>query len=286
MREFQTEQEFIELLSHFNLGEKVIEDFRQLFRKGVSGDGDSLVKIAEFFHEAVIYQNAFAFYMLAAKMQQPEALYMLGNYAYEGLVEKENNRKAFTYYEQAAELGHADAMNNLADMYLNGEGIGQDDRLALYWFEKAAEQGVVEAMFTLGIMYEQGLGMPINYEQALSYYKEAASGGDLEAMYRVGTIYMTPLLHVEQDLSIALHYFKQAAQEEHLDSVFNLGYMYENGVGVEVDGEQALMYYEIAADYDDISAIQAIIRLYLEGKVIQRDDLMAQRWKRRLKFEG
>lgn len=99
MREFQTEQEFIELLSHFNLGEEVTENFKQLFRKGISGDSDSLVVIAEFFHEAVLYQNAFAFYMLAAKYHQPEALYMLGNYAYEGLVEKENNRKAFTYYE-------------------------------------------------------------------------------------------------------------------------------------------------------------------------------------------
>ena len=57
MRKFDNEAEFIELLSHFKLGEEVIEQFRQDFRKGMNGDIDSLMIIAEFFHEAIMYQN-------------------------------------------------------------------------------------------------------------------------------------------------------------------------------------------------------------------------------------
>ena len=136
MRKLDSEVKFIEYLSQFNLGEDVMEQFRQDFCKGMNGDTDSLIGIASFFHEAMMYKNAYDFYKLAANYQHPEALYMLGNYAYEGLVENESNRKAFLYYEHAAGLGHADAMNNLADMFLNGEGTGVDEKLALYGLKR------------------------------------------------------------------------------------------------------------------------------------------------------
>ena len=67
MRKFDNESEFIEFLSHLKLGEDVIEQFRQDFRKGLDGDIDSLMIIAEFFHEAMMYENAYVFYKLGAK---------------------------------------------------------------------------------------------------------------------------------------------------------------------------------------------------------------------------
>ena len=79
-------------------------------------------------------------------------------------------------------------------------------------------------------------------------------------------------------------YFEMAADADHIDALYNLGYMYENGIGVEVDAKAAIYYYETAADFDDIAAIQALIRIYSEGKIVERDDLMAQRWRRKLKF--
>ena len=94
MQKLDNEAKFIELISQFDLGEEVLEQFRRDFCKGMNGDVDCLVGIAAFFHGAMMYQQAYYFYQLAANYQHPEALYMLGNYAYEGLVEKEKTTGA------------------------------------------------------------------------------------------------------------------------------------------------------------------------------------------------
>lgn len=96
---------------------------------------------------------------------------------------------------------------------------------------------------------------------------------------------MTPLLNIKKDMAKAVEYFEMAAEELHIDSLYNLGYLYEHGIGVEQDGTKAISYYEKAAQYDDVSSIQALIRIYNEGTIIQRNDLIAQTWKRKLNFE-
>jgi uncharacterized protein len=278
-----TEVELEQLLQACELSPAIIKIFIQDYYQGMQGDNEKLVSIASFFHEAMMYEEAYYFYHQAAKSQHPAAIYMLGNYAYEGLVDEEDEAQAFQHYERAANLGHADAMNNLADMYLNGESTEQDEQLALKWFEKAAELGVLEAMFTLGIMYEQGLGVEEDEQIAFNYYESAALGGDREALFRLGTIYFTPLLNVPQNMEKAIYYFELAAEQEQIDSIYNLAYIYEQGMFSEVNGEKAVYYYQLAAELDDVTAIHALIRLYSEGSIIPKNEVMAKKWSNYLK---
>ena len=278
-----TEVELEQLLQAYELSPTLIKTFIQDYHLGMQGDNEKLVSIAAFFHGAMLYEEAYFFYQLAAKLQHPEAIYMLGNYAYEGLVDEEDEAQAFHHYERAANLGHADAMNNLADMYLNGESIEQDEQLALEWFEKAAEKGVLEAMFTLGIMYEQGLGVDVDEQSAFNYYESAALGGDSEALFRLGTIYFTPLLNVSQNIEKAIYYFELAAEQEQIDSIYNLAYIYEQGMSGEVNGDKAVYYYQLAAELDDVTAVHALIRLYSEGVIIPKNEVMAKKWSNYLK---
>lgn len=282
MRILESENEFLQIIKQLDLSVKETEHLKGKYKNTKNGQLNDLLELAYFFHEYSLLDEAQELFRKAADLECAEALYMLGNYAFEGLVDPEDENEAFLYYEKAAHLGYPDAMNNLADMYLNGEAVVVDEKLALLWFGKAADLGVVEAMFTLGMMFEQGIGVAIDEQQALHFYRMSAAGGDLDAIYRMGMIYMTPLLNERKDMKRAIEFFIIAGEKGHVDALYNLGYIYEFGIGVDIDGHLALQKYKEAGELGDVASIEAVIRLYKEGTLIMRDEIMAQKWKRML----
>jgi len=129
------------------------------------------------------YQEAFSWYMKAAKQGVPGAQLFAGeSYEYGEGVEQ-NLSEALNWYRAAADQGNTDAMVSAAKIlgalvanftYQPDEEMFQE---AFHWLSKAVEAGNLEAHFFLAVMYLDGLGVQQNDKLAYEYLKLAADAG-------------------------------------------------------------------------------------------------------------
>ena len=142
--------------------------------------------------------------------------------------------------------GNAEAQFELADLYMQSEH-DDDITLAEEWALKAAENGQIEAMYWLGEGYtvyakelreEDPEESKAHFE--LAYYwlskanieKHPAATLELAGFYRRGDV-------VEKDEVKSVALVKQAAELGDVQAMRDLAFIYENGMGVEANEEQA-----------------------------------------------
>ena len=142
--------------------------------------------------------------------------------------------------------GNAEAQFELADLYMQSEH-DDDITLAEEWALKAAENGQIEAMYWLGEGYtvyakelreEDPEESKAHFE--LAYYwlskanieKHPAATLELAAYCRRGDI-----VDKNEVKSVAL--VKQAAELGDVQAMRDLAFIYENGMGTELNEEQA-----------------------------------------------
>ncbi len=142
--------------------------------------------------------------------------------------------------------GNAEAQFELADLYMQSEH-DDDITLAEEWALKAAENGQVEAMYWLGEGYtvyakelreEDPEESKAHFE--LAYYwlskanieKHPAATLELAGYYRRGDV-------VEKDEVKSVALVKQAAELGDVQAMRDLAFIYENGMGTELNEEQA-----------------------------------------------
>ncbi len=77
---------------------------------------------------------------------QLASMYYLG----EGV--EQNFNQAFAWYQLAAEQGDAKAQYSLGNLYLLGEGTQIDKKQAMYWYQKSSEQGFTRAQSRLNTL--------------------------------------------------------------------------------------------------------------------------------------
>ena len=140
--------------------------------------------------------------------------------------------------QRAAENGSADAALALGNRYFHGAGVGKDLSLALGWWERAANLNSPQAAYNLGVAYANGYGARKNIEQAQAAFATAARQDYAKAFLALGILRLQSAESNEQ-LKDAGDYFRQAAERGNLPARENLALMYENGIGFEIDDEQA-----------------------------------------------
>ncbi|WP_235988986.1 tetratricopeptide repeat protein [Aquibacillus kalidii] len=82
------------------------------------------------------------------------------------------------------------------------------------------------------------------------YKKEAAEKGHADALNNYADMYLRGE-YVEKNEERALELFKKAADKGVPESMYTLGYMYENGVGTEVDMVESKVY-RVRPSYPDL----------------------------------
>lgn len=93
----------------------------------------------------------------------------------------EKNEEAFEYYLKAARQGDAEAQFYLGLCYNYGDGVEKDLSEAVVWFRKAAHQGLAQAQFNLGLCYYNGNGVEKNLSEAVKWFRKAAVQGLVKA---------------------------------------------------------------------------------------------------------
>ena len=110
-----------------------------------------------------------------------------------------------------AEAGDAMAQLNLGAAYDNGIGVEQSLELALHWYQRAAEQGLAEAQYNLAHLLVESELSPA---MAAEWMAKAAAQGMLDAQFLMGVIYAEGI-GVEQNREQGIVWLRRAIEAGH-----------------------------------------------------------------------
>jgi hypothetical protein len=96
-----------------------------------------------------------------------------------------------------------------------------------------------------------------DYKSALAAWLPMASEGDAKAQNYVGEIYEKGL-GLETDYQQAAYWYEKSAAQSYARAQINLGLLYENGHGVERNLAKALEYYRIASGVSDDAVLLSV----------------------------
>jgi TPR repeat protein len=225
-----------------------------------------------------------------ANFGEARAKFELGEIYQRGYGVPQDYKKAVDWYRKAAEQGHSDGQLGLARMYSNGWGVPKEEAEALKWYRKAAENGNLHAQYDLSSMYVGGHGVRKDFDRGIEWFLKAAKtgeygvggncifrepvavrklairaeNGDVQAMHELAYGYLVGRELLKKNLEEAVKWFLKAAEKGHSRSQSYLGVLYESGHGVPQSDSEAVKWYRMAAEQEDVIARKAIDRL--QGK--------------------
>lgn len=114
----------------------------------------------------------------AAKMQEPDALFLLAEMNFFGnFTHPRNYKEAFYNYNNLASLnGNASAQHMVGFMHATGIGgaVEQDQAKALMYHTFSALDGNTKSQMTIAYRHHSGIGTPRNCNEAAYWYKHVA----------------------------------------------------------------------------------------------------------------
>lgn len=187
------------------------------------------------------FSEAFKYYELASKQNDPIALNNLGSLYFSGIGTKQNIQTAMVLFEKAAELGNDNAALNLAFIYLSG---GKKDSIrnqkAFEYFQKAEKEGNKIARFMLGYAHLRGFMTPKDYRTAFKLIQSSAGG------------------------------------EARIDEAqLVLAEMYTEGTGTVQNYQKAIGAYRAAVGQGNLEAVMTLAEIYAQGKICPPNPIMA-----------
>lgn len=132
-----------------------------------------------------------------------------------------------------------------------------------------AKAGDVDAQFRTANAYDSGRGAPRDGKEAMRWYTAAAEQGHAEAQNSVGSG-----LQADKKFAEARIWYERAAAQNHALATNNLAYLYDLGLGVKQDRQQAFHFYSQAADLAWAEAMWNLANMYGAGQLGQPPDLL------------
>jgi len=109
-----------------------------------------------------------------------------------------------------------------------------------------------------------------NLSLAVKEFRAAAETNDANCQYNLALMYERGI-GVAKDEQEARAWYRKAAEQGNSNAQFNLGVLYENGHGGDVDFAQANQWYRKAAVQGDALAIGNLGMLYIRGNGVKVD---------------
>ncbi len=158
---------------------------------------------------------------------------------------------ALFWYEKAAEAGDieaaASAISSDAFTYFLGSedgSIKEDDAVALSFFKKAAEYGDPYAINMMVAFYTYGFGVEQDSAKALELASQLADQGNAEALYTMEenayAYYTGSSEGIEKNFGTSFQYYLKLTEYGNERAMYNVGLLYEYGLGVSPDHEEAV----------------------------------------------
>ena len=142
-------------------------------------------------------------------------------------------------------------------------------------FRRLDQKNDPNGAFGLGVMHQFGYGsVKRDYNVALSYYLKAAKSNIPGAIHNIGYLYQHGL-GVQVDLIKAASWYERSADLGFSTSQHDLAFMYETGLGVKTDLFKAFALYKKSAAAGEPKSMLSLGAMYANGSGVKRDDLMA-----------
>ena len=103
---------------------------------------------------------------------------------------------------------------------------------------------------------------------AVKEFRAAAEAGNADAQFNMALMYERGI-GVSKDEQEAVVWYQKSAKQDNSNAQFNLAVMYENGRGTTVDYYQAHLWYRKAAVHGDGLAIGNLGMLYIRGQGVK-----------------
>lgn len=109
----------------------------------------------------------------------------------------------------------------------------------------------------------------------------AAQAGSAEDMYATGQMYDLGM-GVSKDRNQALHWYRAASKAQHPEAAYQLGYAFYWGRGVKKNLNEAFSWFSLAAEYGSRAAIPYLAKMNALGQGTKQNKQAAKRWGRYL----
>ncbi|KAF9976052.1 hypothetical protein BGZ73_009211 [Actinomortierella ambigua] len=206
-------------------------DLFQLKQKAEQNDANAQFELAERCERGAdddSLEDAFFWYLRAARQKHPKAQYRLGEIYLRGSsTTPKSYAVAALWIHRAALLGLADAQFSLALIYVRGHGVEKSDIVATDWCQQAAQQGHCLAQQLLADMFRKGQGFVRSYPDAVAWYTKAAEQGDPNAQFKLGMMIKNGQGVSERDDAGAVPWLENAAAQNHEAAISVLQSMYK-----------------------------------------------------------
>ncbi|MFI3252143.1 MAG: SEL1-like repeat protein [bacterium] len=175
-----------------------------------------------------------------------EAQAEYANYLYNGIIVEKNEEKAIEYYKNAASKGDIESNYMLGYFYENGIGIKEDKVKASASYSTASTANHIKAKIRLAHFYENGIGVRANPSTAKSLLTAASKLGSEEATLKLQVMILNSKLSRPNEITQALEFLMKDIETNNI-AQFELGVCYLEGIGVEVDLDEAIRLLTLAA---------------------------------------
>jgi len=237
-----------------------------------------------------------------------DAQYNLGSAYMLGDGVPEDKPEGFKWFKKAAEEGSAENYWRLGICYDEGQGVAKNPEEAFKCFEKAANMGHLTSQVRIGLSYIEGKGVEQdsqkgyawlfvadangweggeNLEKSLGEYLESKEIKEAQELAQqmmkanadlAGDNYIPPTEDDQPPSEERVALIREGAEKGHVDSMFLMGVLYRDGWGVDKDGEQAALWFNLAARQGDGSSAFCLSVMYLYGEGIEQDRVVANVW--------
>lgn len=200
------------------------------------------------------HEKAFEYFNEAASLKHPEAFNMIGVYFEQEALETDDYDQAIRLYIEAVSYGSFAALKNLKKVLLKATETSNESELDNL-------TGVL--LLDAAIKYHYGRDVEKNLNQALKLYETSSTYENTTAMVNLSFIYMID--ETVLDHKKAFEYALKAAFLGNSTAMNNVGWSYHKGLGVSLDIEQAVLWYERASSLNNAESMYSLGTIYEEG---------------------
>jgi TPR repeat protein len=178
---------------------------------------------------------------------------------------------AIELLKSSSAAGNGHASLKLANLYMTGNQVGTNFAKAFYFASLSSRADILEGVFFLGFCHANGIGTTTNYAAALEQYRRAADGHLPEAEWALGKMYLmgtgTP-----RDTIRAKDLFQRAANQGHSLAEADLAGCYLLGDGTEVDYKEALKWALAAGTHGCSQGFNLAGLMYEKGMGVGKNE--------------
>ena len=232
------------------------------------------------------YEKAFQAFCFLEQNGDPKnktyLQYRIGKMFEAGLGTQQDYVQAARWYSKAVQKEHKYAQYSLAGLYYRGNGVAQDFGRAFRLYEASANKNNPYACCEFAKMLRDGIGTVCNTTRANEYFTSAFNGfsaleessPDDKLEYRLGQMLHTGT-GVEKDDAIAEVLLQKSAEAGNVNAQYSLAMLWLNDETKDTD--KAVSLLKKSADNENSMAQYVLGKLYLEGAVVEKDVLQAEK---------